>query len=49
MVLGLIVHSCTRKRRDFTSTQQVVASNYQVIVAQEAANDAKTALGRPTV
>ena len=46
MVMGLIVYSFTRKRRDFTSTQQVVASSYQVIVAPEVANEAKTALAR---
>lgn len=46
MVMGLVVYAITRRRRDFTSTQQVLASNYQVIVASEIANDARLALAR---
>ena len=46
MVMGLIVYALTRKRRDFTSPQQVVAPNYQVIVAPEIANEARAALAR---
>lgn len=47
MAMGLLVYSFTRTRRDFTSTQQVVASSYQVIVAPDVANAARAALARP--
>jgi len=43
----LLVYAITRNRRDFTSTQQVVASSYQVIVAPEVADAARAALARP--
>ena len=32
MFFGLVSYSLNRRRRDFTSTMQVIASNYQVIV-----------------
>ncbi len=47
MAAGLLVYAITRNRRDFTSTQQVVASSYQVIVAPEVADAARAALARP--
>lgn len=44
VVLGLIMYAFTRRRRDFASTQQVLASNYQVIVPSELAARAQLAL-----
>lgn len=32
MILGLANYAISRRRRDFTSTHQVLASNYQVII-----------------
>ncbi|MEO6200889.1 MAG: general stress protein [Cryobacterium sp.] len=32
MFFGLVSYSLNRRRRDFTSTMQVIASNYQVII-----------------
>ena len=32
MLFGLVSYALNRRRRDFTSTMQVIASNYQVIV-----------------
>jgi len=37
VILGLVGYAFTRRRRDFASTQQVLASNYQVIVPSELA------------
>jgi len=44
VVLGLVVYAFTRRRRDFASTQQVLASNYQVVVPSELAAKAQVAL-----
>jgi len=44
VVLGLVMYAFTRRRRDFASTQQVLASNYQVIVPSELAAKAQVAL-----
>ena len=44
VVLGLVMYAFTRRRRDFASTQQVIASNYQVIVPSELAAKAQVAL-----
>ena len=46
VVLGLVGYAFTRRRRDFASTQQVLASNYQVIVPAELAVRAQQALGQ---
>jgi hypothetical protein len=32
MLLGLVGYAVNRRRRDFTSTHQVLASNYQIII-----------------
>lgn len=47
MLLGLATYAIGRRRRDFSSTTQVVASSYQVIVASEVALQAQEALARP--
>ncbi|GAB3530071.1 hypothetical protein GCM10027402_34650 [Arthrobacter monumenti] len=44
MLFGVITYALQRGKRDFTSTSQVVASNYQVIVAPEAASEARRLL-----
>ncbi|OJX62281.1 MAG: hypothetical protein BGO95_08075 [Micrococcales bacterium 73-13] len=44
VILGLIGYAFTRRRRDFASTQQVLASNYQVVVPGELAAKAQVAL-----
>lgn len=44
MLFGVITYALQRGKRDFTSTSQVVASNYQVIVAPEAAGEARRLL-----
>ena len=49
VALGLIAYAFTRRRRDFASTQQVLAANYQVIVPTELAAKAQAALGTTTV
>lgn len=46
MIFGVITYSITRRRRDFTSTHQVLASNYQVIVAPQMTARAQEALAR---
>jgi hypothetical protein len=32
MIFGLVSYAITRRRRDFTSTNRVLASNYQIII-----------------
>jgi len=44
VILGLVAYAFTRRRRDFASTQQVLASNYQVIVPSELAARAQALL-----
>ncbi len=46
VILGLVVYAFTRRRRDFASTQQVLASSYQVIVPSELSAKAHAALAR---
>ncbi len=46
LVFGLISYAIRRRRRDFTSTQQVLASNYQVIVPAAVAEAAKQAAAK---
>ena len=46
LVFGLISYAIQRRRRDFTSTQQVLASSYQVIVPSEVAESARQAASR---
>lgn len=47
MLFGLITYAVQRRNRDFTSSTQVLASNYQVIVAPDLVVRAQDALGRP--
>ena len=43
----LISYAVARRNRDFDSTKQVLASNYQIIVAPESLAQAQQALSRP--
>lgn len=45
VILSLISYAIIRKRRDFSSTQQVLASRYEVIVPVAQADAVKAALG----
>ena len=52
MMFGLVSYAINRRRRDFTSTMQVIASNYQVIVDGALVNRARNLLtdqGEPAV
>ena len=44
MLFGIVTYATQRGKRDFTSTSQVVATNYDVIVAYEAAQEARRLL-----
>ncbi|UWX96375.1 ECF transporter S component [Arthrobacter zhaoxinii] len=46
VLFGVLAYALQRGRRDFTSTSQVIATSYDVIVAREAANDARQLLHR---
>ena len=46
MMFGLISYALTRGRRDFTSTSQIVASEYEVLCAVEQAQAAREVLWR---
>ncbi|MCC9203675.1 general stress protein [Arthrobacter sp. zg-Y769] len=46
VLFGVLAYALQRGRRDFTSTSQVIATSYDVIVASEAANDARQLLHR---
>lgn len=46
MLFGVISYAATRGRRDFTSTSQIVASEYQVLCAEEHAGQALQLLRR---
>jgi len=48
MIVSLISYAFVRRRRDFSSTQQVLASSYQVIVPPEQASSARLILGEPS-
>lgn len=45
MLLGIASYAINRRRRDFTSTTQVMATDYQIIAPAEAANRARNLLG----
>lgn len=45
MLFGLVSYSFSRRNRDFTSTHQVLAANYQVIVSPELTLKAQSVLG----
>src|SRR4051812_48688191 len=40
MLFGIISYATQRGKRDFTSTNQVIATSYDVVVASEVANEA---------
>jgi hypothetical protein len=44
MLFGLVSYALNRRRKDFTSTMQVIAGNYQVIVDLELLNKARNLL-----
>ena len=44
MLLGIASYAINRRRRDFTSTMQVIATNYQIIVDPELLNRARNLL-----
>jgi len=44
MLFGIVTYAMQRGKRDFTSTNQVVATNYDVVVAFEAAHEARRLL-----
>ncbi|MCC3267248.1 general stress protein [Arthrobacter gengyunqii] len=44
LLFGVLAYALQRGRRDFTSTSQVIATSYDVIVAPQAANDARRVL-----
>jgi len=46
MLFGIVSYAINRRRRDFTSTHQVLASNYQIIIDPELTARANEVLGR---
>ncbi|MBD8044128.1 ECF transporter S component [Arthrobacter sp. Sa2BUA2] len=44
LLFGVLAYAFQRGRRDFTSTSQVIATSYDVVVAPEAANEARRLL-----
>lgn len=46
MIFGLVSYAISRRHRDFTSTHQVIASNYQIIIDPELTAKAQDALQR---
>ena len=48
MLFGIVSYAIGRRRRDFTSTHQVLASNYQVIIAPALTAKAQELLARAT-
>ena len=47
MLFGIVSYALSRRRRDFTSTHQVLASNYQVIIEPGLMTKAQELLARP--
>ena len=47
MLFGIVNYSLNRRRRDFTSTHQVLASNYQIIIDPSLTAKAQQVLDRP--
>ena len=44
MIFGIVTYTISRRRRDFTSTHQVLASNYQIIIDPELTAKAQQSL-----
>jgi hypothetical protein len=49
MLFGVISYSASRRRHDFTSVHQVLASNYQVIISPTLTAKAQHVLAQPPV
>lgn len=47
MIFGIVSYAMNRSRRDFTSTHQVIASNYQIVVDPSLALRAQELLAQP--
>jgi hypothetical protein len=47
MLFGIVGYSLNRRRRDFTSTHQVLAANYQIIIDPELTAKAQQVLAQP--
>jgi hypothetical protein len=47
MLFGIVSYSLGRRRRDFTSTHQVLASNYQIVIDPSLTVQAQRVLDRP--
>ena len=48
MLFRLVSYGISRRSRDFESTNQVLASNYQILVAPELLSQAQETLARPS-
>lgn len=46
MIFGIVSYAINRRRRDFTSTHQVIASNYQIIIDPQLTAKAQDVLAR---
>ena len=46
MIFGIVTYAINRRSRDFTSTHQVLASNYQIIIDPELTAKAQDVLSR---
>ena len=46
-IFGIVTYAINRRRRDFTSTHQVLASNYQIIIDPQLTAKAQDVLSRP--
>jgi hypothetical protein len=49
MLFGIVSYALNRRRRDFTSTHQVLASNYQIIISPTLTAKAQHVLAQPPV
>lgn len=47
MLFGIVTYAINRRRRDFTSTHQVLASSYQIVIDPTLLDEARTVLARP--
>jgi len=47
MIFRIVTYSISRRRRDFTSTMQVIATSYSLLVSPDVANKAKNVLEAP--
>ncbi len=49
MLFGIVSYAVNRRRRDYTSTHQVIASSYQVLAPSSVIVRAQELLQRPEV